>query len=417
MPLNEPGLASDASFDAAVGNPASAAAGSIHAPEACDDGPASVTGPRLPLTASDLLLELITAFLAPMFLSASIGDLWLARLAALETIASYGARSQADLMNIAQTIGFGLAVMDNLLLSFTPDIALTMKIRLRGGANGLNRSARQNQQDVDKRRQDNPPPQPLEAPPVGTMGDPMPFDKHEVSDAQVEATIEHAQSMVSEAHARMRTADRLAQQTVALQASTATTGQPLVVQSSAAELITTQSIAAQSATAELITARPVGAELVRAQSFDNEPAAVRSVASEPRASTTQPGIDPSIAANPIAVRPIGAVPVPAQPVAAQPIPAFPFASTATAAGLPAALAQYAGVDPNEQQSKLMWASAMTKVAGELDSEDCIPQLRKANKTWASVLGSHASYLAMSAAGISQPDKPPAPAATKAPKRR
>jgi len=121
-----------------------------------------------PAHPSDLLLQLIVAFLAPMFMSASTGDLGFARLAALETIASYGLRTQAELMNIAQIIAFGLAAMDSLWLSMADDVSLTMKIRLRSTANGLNRSAQQNQRVLDKRRTDDPPSKPDIAAPFMT---------------------------------------------------------------------------------------------------------------------------------------------------------------------------------------------------------------------------------------------------------
>lgn len=71
-----------------------------------------------------------------MFMSASTGDLCFARLAALETIASYGARTQADLLNIARIIAFSLVVMDSLWLSMADDVSLTMKLRLRCSAAG-----------------------------------------------------------------------------------------------------------------------------------------------------------------------------------------------------------------------------------------------------------------------------------------
>ncbi len=93
---------------------------------------------------SEILLNLIVTFLAPMFLCASRGDILLARMAALETVNGYRARSHADLVSIAQIIAFGLAAMGSLSLSMADDLSVSMMLRLRGNANACNRSAEQN---------------------------------------------------------------------------------------------------------------------------------------------------------------------------------------------------------------------------------------------------------------------------------
>lgn len=63
------------------------------------------------LQPTEILLNLIITLLAPMFLMASGGDLLFARLAALQTINSYLARTKADVISIAQIIAFGLAAL------------------------------------------------------------------------------------------------------------------------------------------------------------------------------------------------------------------------------------------------------------------------------------------------------------------
>ncbi len=93
---------------------------------------------------SEILLNLIVTFLAPMFLCASGGDILMARMAALETVNGYRARSHADLVSIAQIIAFGLAAMGSLSLSMADDLSVSMMLRLRGNANACNRSAEQN---------------------------------------------------------------------------------------------------------------------------------------------------------------------------------------------------------------------------------------------------------------------------------
>ncbi|MDR3533150.1 MAG: hypothetical protein P4L90_21655, partial [Rhodopila sp.] len=81
------------------------------------------TGSDLPLHPSDILSNLIVAFLAPMFLGVSAGDIGFARLAAIETVNAYQARNQADLVAIAQIIGFGLAALGSLSLSMADNIS------------------------------------------------------------------------------------------------------------------------------------------------------------------------------------------------------------------------------------------------------------------------------------------------------
>jgi hypothetical protein len=102
---------------------------------ACDSG--------VPIHPTDILIALIVAFLTPMFLGGSGGDVGFARKAALETLNAYRIRNQADLLAVAQIVGFGLAVLGSLSLSMAEDISLAMTLRLRGNANALHRSAEQ----------------------------------------------------------------------------------------------------------------------------------------------------------------------------------------------------------------------------------------------------------------------------------
>ena len=90
---------------------------------------------------TDILMNLIVAFLAPMFLAASGGDVALARTAAIETVDAYRIRNHADLVSIAQVIAFGLAALGSLSLSMADGLSLSMVLRLRGNANALDRAA------------------------------------------------------------------------------------------------------------------------------------------------------------------------------------------------------------------------------------------------------------------------------------
>jgi hypothetical protein len=93
---------------------------------------------------ADCLLHLVACLLAPMFLLASNGDITFARMAALQTVTSYRARTDEDLISIMQIVGFGLAALASLSRSMEDDLSLSMMLRLRGNANACNRSAEHN---------------------------------------------------------------------------------------------------------------------------------------------------------------------------------------------------------------------------------------------------------------------------------
>ncbi len=100
--------------------------------------------PGLGVHPADILFNLVVAFLVPMFLTASQGDITYARLAAIETVNGYGLRRTADLITIAQIIAFGLAALGSLSLSLADDVSVKMALRLRGNATSCNRAAEQN---------------------------------------------------------------------------------------------------------------------------------------------------------------------------------------------------------------------------------------------------------------------------------
>jgi hypothetical protein len=97
-----------------------------------------------------ILLTLIVALLAPMFLGVTAGDIALARMAAVQTINDYRAQNRADLMAVAQIVACGLAALGSLSLSMADEISLSMTLRLRGNAVALNRSAEQNRRALAK---------------------------------------------------------------------------------------------------------------------------------------------------------------------------------------------------------------------------------------------------------------------------
>ncbi len=162
-------------------------------PTAAD--PDCQNAPSIPIHPSDFLVEFVVGVLAPLFMAGCSGDLSFARLSVIETINAYQARTQAELVMIAQIIGFGMAAMDNLRLSMDPGISLSMKLRLRGGANALNRAAQQNARALEKVRRDRnlPAAYPDAAP-----------EEDEPTQADIEATIAQARAMVKDAYARLQ---------------------------------------------------------------------------------------------------------------------------------------------------------------------------------------------------------------------
>jgi len=96
-----------------------------------------MTQPQAP----NVLLSLLVTLLAPLFFTACSGDLQFARCAALETINTYRARNDIDLLTIAQIVAFGLTALGSLGLSLADDLSLSMTLRLRSNAIALNRAA------------------------------------------------------------------------------------------------------------------------------------------------------------------------------------------------------------------------------------------------------------------------------------
>ena len=161
------------------------------------DTPETTTGPQPSPRPSDILLNLITALLAPMFLSVSGGDVGFARLAALETVTSYRSRHSADLIAIAQIIAFGLAALGSLSLSMQDDLSLSMTLRLRGNANALNRSAEQNRRAMQGNRAEA-----AVAPWMPDEGHEAEGNEPEVNEAEVLAQVARVQRLVAEAQAQ-----------------------------------------------------------------------------------------------------------------------------------------------------------------------------------------------------------------------
>ncbi len=274
-------------------------------------------------------MDMATGFLVPLVMAGGIDDPGAARALATATLMSYGLDTEADLMKIMQIVGFGLGAMDNLRLSAGDATSLSMKQRLRGCANGLNRSAQQNNQALEKDRHAR----------GGRMfGDSDPMTMPE-------------------------------------QAGTAAWPQPDVVDQPAMEAEYQAAIDAarqQIAAARAGIAQPENASAARSQTAATCPAS--SIQPQPPATET-------VAAEAIAAK------------AAEPRPA-----AATTAGnrmdiQPAASANTQAA--SEVQRRLMWASAMTDVAAELQADLAgqTPAERADNQSWIASLTGAAGSLA------------------------
>jgi hypothetical protein len=137
---------------------------------------------------ADILINLIVTLLAPMFIAAAGGDIGRARVAALETLSSYQARSHASLIKVANIIAFGLATLGSLSLSMADDVDIPLVLKLRTNATALDRSSDRNERALKA----------LQADTAAESRGPG-FDK-----AEVYASVAEAQQRAAEFQARAR---------------------------------------------------------------------------------------------------------------------------------------------------------------------------------------------------------------------
>ena len=109
----------------------------------------------------DLLQEFALTLIVPLLASGGIGDPAFARSTAIDTIAAYKAAGRDQLVSVMQLIGFAMVSLDSLRLSLPAELSLAMKLKLRGNANALNRSAQRNAATLaqQQREADRPPPE------------------------------------------------------------------------------------------------------------------------------------------------------------------------------------------------------------------------------------------------------------------
>jgi hypothetical protein len=107
--------------------------------------------PSAEMAETSPLMAFVVAVLSSL-MSPSLNDQRLARLAAREALAAHRTSGEGELVTIAQIVGFALTALDTLRLSMPEALSLSMKLRLRGSANALNRSARDNTRILEKAR-------------------------------------------------------------------------------------------------------------------------------------------------------------------------------------------------------------------------------------------------------------------------
>ena len=110
--------------------------------------------PHKTVPATDMLINLIVKRLLPMFFKVTDGDADAARAMATETVNAHCARNAADLLAVALIIACGMASLDNVILSMADDISRSLRLRLQGTTNALNRTIEQNRRFL---KQDPPP--------------------------------------------------------------------------------------------------------------------------------------------------------------------------------------------------------------------------------------------------------------------
>lgn len=95
-------------------------------------------------------MDRMLAFLTPFFLIGIPDDPVAARMAAREVLCSYGPRTNKELRLAALNIAFSFGALDSLSKSLAMDLTVNQILRMRNGANALNRAALKSQDALDQ---------------------------------------------------------------------------------------------------------------------------------------------------------------------------------------------------------------------------------------------------------------------------
>jgi hypothetical protein len=130
-------------------------------------------------------MERVILFLMPYFLSVC-PDLDVAHAEILETLASYGGRTRAEVLNASRIIAFSFSALDMLAEAKMTEMTVSMRLRYNGCANNLNRSCQQNENALAKRLDRDIPDAARPAEPV-----------NDVPDTDFEDAIQHAEAKIA----------------------------------------------------------------------------------------------------------------------------------------------------------------------------------------------------------------------------
>ena len=287
---------------------------------------------NLDLQPGDILLHLIVTLLAPMFLGVCCGNLDFARMAALETVNAYRARSHVDLIAVAQIVAHGLASVSSACLSMSDDISLSMTLRLRASANASDRACERNRRALEKNRA-TPVPDPVFA------AEPEPA---------AEAIAETCRSADPPPSAAPTAGPHPATRDPAPAAATPTVPTPPA-------LAATSTTPPQPAATPTTPAQPAASQAIAPQAIAPQAAASQSAARQPAATLHR------------------VAPRPATPTTANPHPA---------------------AEPTAQEFQQLWSAAMTVVANEYAASTATlpPAERAAAQARAAVLNRAAGDL-------------------------
>ncbi len=110
--------------------------------------------PDAAFTPAQILQALMVSCIYPLLQNKRTGPLdpAMAHAAAIEMLKSFHIRDTWELFIYTQAITFGLAALDSLGLSMTPDLSPAMVLRCRGNANSLQRTAQLSRRALDEHR-------------------------------------------------------------------------------------------------------------------------------------------------------------------------------------------------------------------------------------------------------------------------
>jgi hypothetical protein len=144
-------------------------------------------------------LEAIISFLMPYFIGTAV-DISAARTEIIETLAAYATRTRTEMLQAAQIIAFAMSTLDTLAEAKAADLSPSLRIRFRGCANNLNRSASQHQTALDRS--------------LACDLSPTPEPADDVADAQLHDSIDNARAAIDTCRNRLVGAHAIAADSV-----------------------------------------------------------------------------------------------------------------------------------------------------------------------------------------------------------